>query len=197
MVWNVLEIPNTWNQGNVSKTKNKKQSSYCFDLIRISPGIHGICFPLLHTFLLFAHFLVYLVTTLLGLQCSPNPKAFSGRACISPWNWISSPASHIQKHCILRLNTPCNEKLSLFWKELWKQLWDCRIGDLFLLLWNLSIDEAAREETRVRRERDRRWVSGKESRNDTANRESLEKQDRKQRLDSLTSIKDKVRKEKV
>lgn len=142
-----------------------------------------------YIFLLFAHFLVYLLTTLLGLQCSPNPKAFSGRACISPWYWVSSPASHIQKHCILRLNTPCNEKLSLFWKELWKQLWDCRIGDPFL--WNLSIDEAAREETKGRRELDRRLVSGRESRNDTANRESLGKQDRKQTLDSFTSIKDK------
>lgn len=194
----MLESPNTWNQGHVSKTKNKKQSWYCFDLIRISPGIQGIIFPLLYAFLLFAHFLADLLTTLLGLQGLPHPKAFSGRARTSPWNLnVSSPAYHIQKHCILRLNTPWNKKLSLFWKEFWEQLRDCRTGDLLLQLWNLCIDMAAREETRGRRELDRRLASGRESRNDTANCESLGKQDGKQWLDSFTSIKDKVRKEKV
>lgn len=129
-------------------------------------------FPLLYAFLLFAHFSADLLSTLLGLQGLPQSKG-KGPQLTMELN-VSSPAYHIQKHCILRLNTPWNEKLSLLWKEFWKQFRDCRIGDLLLQLWNLSIDVAAREETRGRRKLDRRLDAGRESRDDTANRESLE-----------------------
>lgn len=82
-------IPNTWNQGGLSKTMTKKKTvPILFWSNEEQSRDKWKFFPYCILSLLFAHFLAYLVTTLLGFQCLPQFKCSLRKRCILPWKWM-------------------------------------------------------------------------------------------------------------
>lgn len=97
-------IPNTWNQGGLSKTMTKKKTvPILFWSNEEQSRDKWKFFPYCILSLLFAHFLAYLVTTLLGFQCLPQFKCSLRKSTHLTMEMnISSPGNLIQKHCVLR-----------------------------------------------------------------------------------------------